>query len=216
MILAVLPVTSFVENVYIVGDDETKEAAVIDPGGEADRILEAVDQLGVTVKYILNTHGHMDHVGGVMKVQEATGALFGIHARDIETSQRAPAGYVASLVPDFVQPPDPDMELKDGDEFKVGQVTLKIIETPGHTMGSLCIQAGGVLFSGDTLFQGSVGRTDFPGSSTEALVESVRGKLFVDLEDDTVVLPGHGAQTSIGHEKAHNPFVGIGSKLWTP
>ena len=216
MKIRVLPVTSFVENVYIVADDESNEAAVIDPGGEAERILEAIRQLGVTVKYILNTHGHLDHVGGVKQVREATGALFGIHANDIETSRRTPAGYVATLVPDFVVPPEPDMELKEGDEFQVGQVTLRIIETPGHTMGSLCVQGDGVLFSGDTLFQGSVGRTDFPEASTEALADSIRNKLFQDLEDETVVLPGHGAQTSIGHEKMHNPFVGLRGKLWTP
>ena len=216
MILAVLPVTSFVENVYIVGDDETKEAAVIDPGGEAERILGGIEELGVNVKYILNTHGHSDHVGGVKRVREATGALFGIHAEDIAISQRQPAGYVATLVPDFVVPPEPDMELKEGDEFRLGQITLRIIETPGHTMGSLCIQTDGLLFSGDTLFQGSVGRTDFPGSSTEALVDSIRSKLFTELDDETAVLPGHGAQTSIGHEKMNNRFVGLGGKLWMP
>ena len=215
MILAVLPVTSFVENVYIVGDEETKDAAVIDPGGEGERIVDALKELGVTVKYILNTHGHADHVGAVKTVRDATGALFGIHANDIETSKRKPAGYIKSLIPDFVAPPDPDMELKDGDEFQVGSLTLKVIETPGHTMGSLCVLVDKVLFAGDTLFQGSVGRTDFPGSSQEALVRSIRGKLF-DLPDDTAVLPGHGGQTSIGHEKQHNPFVGVRSKLWVP
>ncbi len=215
MKIHIMPVTSFVENVYIIQDEEANEAVIVDPGGEGERIVEAVEGLGVTVKYILNTHGHLDHVGAVATVREATGAQFGIHANDIETSKRAPAGYIANLIPDFVVPPDPDMEISDGDEFQVGELTLRVIETPGHTMGSCCIQLGRTLFSGDTLFQGSVGRTDFPGSSHEALVESVRSKLF-DLEDETVVLPGHGGQTSIGHEKQNNPFVGLRSKLWTP
>lgn len=215
MKLHVMPVTSFVENVYFIVDEDANEAAIIDPGGEADRINAAIDQLGVTVKYILNTHGHMDHVGGVTRVKEHTGAQWGIHANDIETAQRKPAGYIANLIPDFVPPPDPDLELKDGDEFQVGNITLKVIETPGHTMGSLCVLADEALFAGDTLFQGSVGRTDFPGSSHEALVNSIRTRLF-DLKDEVVVLPGHGPETSIGREKVYNPFVGTRSKLWVP
>ncbi|MCL0101751.1 MBL fold metallo-hydrolase [Dehalococcoidia bacterium] len=215
MKIHVIPVTSFVENVYIISDEDSKEGAIVDPGGEADRIIKTVEELGLTIKYILNTHGHVDHVGGVSRVQEATGAQFGIHHNDVEMSQRPPAGYVANLVPDFVQPPPPDLELKDGDEFMVGGFKLTIIDTPGHTMGSLCVAGEGVLFSGDTLFQGSVGRTDFPGSSTEALVESIRTRLF-ELAEDTVVLPGHGAQTSIGFEKENNPFVGTRNDLWTP
>lgn len=215
MKIHVMPVTSFVENVYIIQDEETMEAAIVDPGGEGDRIIKAVEDLGVTVKYILNTHGHLDHVGAVAVVREATQAKFGIHSEDIETSKRPPAGYISSLIPDFVAPPDPDIELKDGDEFQVGTIKLKVIETPGHTMGSLCVSTDGLLFSGDTLFQGSVGRTDFPGSSHESLVASIRDRLF-DLGDDIVVLPGHGGQTSIGHEKQHNPFVGTRNNLWTP
>ena len=215
MILHVMPVTAFAENVYILGDETTKEAIIIDPGGEAERILGAVQELGVTIKYILNTHGHMDHVGGVTKVQEGTGAQFGIHEEDVETAKRAPRAYTSQLIPDYVEPPDPDMLLKEGDEFQVGEITVTVIETPGHTMGSICFHAGGHLFAGDTLFNGSVGRTDFPGSSHEALVESVQGKLW-DLDEQTVVLPGHGPETSIGHEKAHNPFVGVRSKLWLP
>ncbi len=215
MILKVLPVTAFVENAYILASEETKEAAVIDPGGEADRILALIDELGVTVKYILTTHGHMDHVGGVATVREATGAQFAIHQRDVELIKRQPAGYALRLIPDFVDPPAPDLIVKDGDEFQVGEITLKAIETPGHTMGSSCYLTDGLLFAGDTLFQGSVGRTDFPGSSTEALVKSIRERLFA-LDDRVVVLPGHGPETSIGQERMHNPFVGIRARLWTP
>ena len=215
MILNMLPVTAFAENVYFVGDEETKEAIIIDPGGEADRILEAIEQLGITVKYILNTHGHMDHVGGVAKVREATGAQWGIHENDVETSRRAPMDYTLRLIPDYVPPPEPDFIIADGDEYQAGDVTVKVIETPGHTMGSICFHAEDVLFAGDTLFNGSVGRTDFPGSSQEALLTSIRDRLF-DLDGATVVLPGHGPQTSIEHEKTHNPFVGTRSQLWLP
>ena len=215
MILKIVPVTAFVENAYILASEQTKEAVVFDPGGEADRINAVIDEMGVTVKYILNTHGHMDHVGGVAKVREATGAQFGIHETDVAMMQRQPAGYAFRLIPDFVEPPDPDLLVKDGDEFQVGDLCIKAIETPGHTMGSMCYLLDGLLISGDTLFQGSVGRTDFPGSSSEALVESIQTKLF-DLDEETVVYPGHGPETSIGYEKLNNPFVGVRSRLWTP
>lgn len=215
MILKILPVTAFVENVYILASEETKEAVVFDPGGEADRINALIDEMGVTVKYILNTHGHMDHVGGVAKVREATDAQFGIHETDVEMMRRQPADYAFRLIPDFVEPPEPDLLVKDGDEFQVGDMSIKAIETPGHTMGSTCYLVDGLLISGDTLFQGSVGRTDFPGSSSEALVESIRTRLF-ELDDETVVYPGHGPETSIGYEKLNNPFVGVRSRLWTP
>ena len=215
MILKILPVTAFVENVYILASEETKEAVVFDPGGEADRINALIDEMGVTVKYILNTHGHMDHVGGITKVREATDAKFGIHETDVEMMRRQPADYAFRLIPDFVEPPEPDLLVKDGDEFQVGDMSIKAIETPGHTMGSTCHLVDGLLISGDTLFQGSVGRTDFPGSSSEALVESIRTRLF-ELDDETVVYPGHGPETSIGYEKLNNPFVGVRSRLWTP
>ena len=129
--------------------------------------------------------------------------------------RRQPADYAFRLIPDFVEPPEPDLLVKDGDEFQVGDMSIKAIETPGHTMGSTCYLVDGLLISGDTLFQGSVGRTDFPGSSSEALVESIRTRLF-ELDDETVVYPGHGPETSIGYEKLNNPFVGVRSRLWTP
>lgn len=212
MILQVLPVTAFAENVYFVGDEKSKEAAVIDPGGESQRILAVIKELGVTVKYILNTHGHMDHVGAVKAVKDATGALFGIHAQDVAVAQRPPARQIASLIPDFAPAPAPDLDLKEGDEFALGDLVLRIIETPGHTMGCVCIHTDGVLFSGDTLFEGSIGRTDFPGSSHEMLVSSVRTKLWT-LDDETLVLPGHGPDTTIGREKKYNPFVGLRAQL---
>ena len=215
MQLHVVPVTSFVENTYILSDEKAKEAIIFDPGGEADRILEAVKELGLTVKYILNTHGHMDHVGGVLKVREGTGASWGIHADDAIMAKRQPASYALRLIPDYQDPPEPDLMLKENDEFTIGAITVKVIETPGHTMGSICFLADGVLISGDTLFQGSVGRTDFPGSSTEALVKSIKEKLF-SLDEETVVLPGHGGETSIKQEKLYNPFVGARGRLWTP
>lgn len=212
MQIAIVPVTAFVENVYILADEESKEAIVIDPGGEAEKILSAVRQMGATVKHILCTHGHMDHVGAVMPLREATGAHYAIHENDAEMARRDPPSYLNRLIPDFVQPPEPDVLLKDGDVLTAGAISLLVIETPGHTMGGVCLLGQGVLFAGDTLFQGSVGRTDFPGSSPEALVQSIRGRLFL-LAPETVVFPGHGGQTTIGQEKVYNPFVGEGSSL---
>ncbi|MSQ24863.1 MAG: MBL fold metallo-hydrolase [Dehalococcoidia bacterium] len=210
MQLAIVPVTAFVENVYILADEESKEAIIIDPGGESAKLLEAVRQMGVTVKHILCTHGHMDHVGAVLPLREATGARYAIHENDAEMARREPPSYLHRLIPDFVQAPEPDALLQDGDVLTVGALSLRVIETPGHTMGSLCLLANGALFAGDTLFQGSVGRTDFPGSSPEALVQSIRGRLFL-LAPETVVFPGHGGQTTIGQEKVFNPFVGEGA-----
>lgn len=212
MQVGVLPVTAFVENAYFLVAEGTKEAVLIDPGGEAARILAAVKELGVSVRYILDTHGHIDHVGAVHKVRDATGAKYGIHANDVPMTQLAPASYTFRLIPDYEMPPLPDFLLKDGDEVTFGDVTVRVIETPGHTMGSTCLLAGGLLFAGDTLFQASVGRTDFPGSSQAALVKSITTKLF-KLPDDVAVFPGHGVQTSIGEERESNPFVGKRGQL---
>jgi len=207
MQVGMLSVTSFVENVYFVTDEESKEGIIIDAGGEPERILAAVKELGVTVKYLLDTHGHIDHVGGVKKVREATGARYAIHTNDVAMTQLAPAEYVYRLIPDYENPPQPDFLLKDGDALNFGGLSVRVIETPGHTMGSTCLLVNGLLFAGDTLFAESVGRTDLPGSSTAALVKSIQGKLFA-LPEETIVLPGHGPQTTIGHERVNNPFVG--------
>ena len=199
MILKILPVTAFVENVYILASEETKEAVVFDPGGEADRINALIDEMGVTVKYILNTHGHMDHVGGVAKVREATDARFGIHEIDVEMMRRQPADYAFRLIPDFVEPPEPDLLVKDGDEFQIGELCIKAIETPGHTMGSTCYLVDSLLISGDTLFPGGPGKSRSPEAFVQ-LLNSITTKLLT-LSDDTAVYPGHGDDTTIGEAR---------------
>ena len=197
------------ENTYIVGSEETKECVVIDPGAEADRIMEEVESLGLTVKYILNTHGHGDHIGGVAGVKEATGATYGIHEADVELLTRD-SQWMKLMVRDSQEAPEPDVFVKDGDVFTVGDVELTAIETPGHTQGGVCYYTEGIVFTGDTLFQGSVGRFDTPEGDGKQLVLGIFTKIMT-LPADTRVYPGHGPDTTIAREKLTNPFLSGGS-----
>ncbi len=197
------------ENTYIVGSEETKECVVIDPGAEADRIMEEVESLGLTVKYILNTHGHGDHIGGVAGVKEATGATYGIHEADVELLTRD-SQWMKLMVRDSQEAPEPDIFVKDGDVFTVGEVELTAIETPGHTQGGVCYYTEGTVFTGDTLFQGSVGRFDTPEGDGKQLVLGIFTKIMT-LPADTRVYPGHGPDTTIAREKLTNPFLSGGS-----
>lgn len=196
-------------NCYIVGCETTKEALVIDPGEDGERILQAVAAAGLTVKMIVNTHGHFDHVGANALLVEKTGAPLYIHVSDAPFLPRIrehAAGYGLKV---RVSPP-PDRVLHGGETLKVGTLSVSVIHTPGHTPGGICLYVEGHLFSGDTLFADSVGRTDLTGGNHEDLVEGIRNKLFI-LPDSTIVHPGHGADTTIGREKHHNPFVGAGA-----
>ena len=197
------------ENTYIVGSEETKECVIIDPGAEADLILEEVQNLGLTVKYILNTHGHGDHIGAVADLKEATGASYGIHEADVELLSRD-RQWMTLMIPGSKEPPDPDIFVKDGDVFNLGDVELTAIETPGHTKGGVCYYGGGAVFTGDTLFQGSVGRFDTPEGDGRQLVLGIFTKIMT-LPADTKVYPGHGPDTSVAREKLTNPFLSGGS-----
>ena len=162
--------------------------------------------MGVTIKVIANSHGHLDHVLGVRGVQAATGAKFLLHAQDLPVARSA-ASSSAVLMGRFVEgPPDPDGFVADGDEVEVAGVKLKVIHTPGHTPGSVSFYTEGMLFSGDTLFQGSIGRTDLPGGDYGQEMASIVEKLLA-LPDETIVLPGHMRETRIGFERQTNPFV---------
>lgn len=204
MILESLEVGPIMANCYILGCEETKEAAVIDPGGDADRILQALARLGLTVKLIINTHGHFDHVGANKQMKAATGAPILIHEKD------APMlGHLSSSAASFGlsvdNSPTPDQMPGDGDTLTFGNISLKVIHLPGHSPGGIALQTGDSVFVGDTLFSGSIGRTDLPGGDYNQLIASVRLKLF-SLPDDTKVYCGHGPATSIGREKRYNPF----------
>ena len=213
-------VGSFQCNCHVLADERTKEAVIIDPGDEPDEILAIVKDLGVTVKALLHTHCHLDHITGTRAVKEKTGASIHIHERDrnlYEGLKQQYASVLAMFGFDLGRGNEPlpvDGYLKDGQVFTFGAQSIGVIHTPGHTPGSCCFTLDGVrdrmVFSGDTLFAGSIGRTDLPGGSLDTEVASIRAKLFT-LDPDTRVLPGHGPETRIREEKAENPFCGDGA-----
>jgi len=195
-------------NCFIAGCEDTHEAVVIDPGDEADRILLSLAESKLKVKYILNTHGHFDHVAANKKMKDATGADLIIHALDAPMlSQISDTATMWGLAADDSPPPDQTAE--EGDIINFGNLSLKVIHTPGHTQGGISFYADDCVFVGDTLFAGSIGRTDFEGGNFETLIASIREKLF-RLADDTRVLTGHGPETTIGSEKQSNPFARLG------
>ena len=206
MIIKDLVVGPLMANCFIFGCKKTREAVVIDPGGDADRILLSLADSELEVKYIINTHGHFDHVSGNGKMKDATGADILIHPLD------APMlGMLSSNAAVFgisvENSPSCDQTIEEGETISFGNISLKVTHTPGHTPGGISLYTDGIVFVGDTLFAGSIGRTDFPGGDFDTLISSIKTKLF-DMDDDMRVLSGHGPETSIGNEKRFNPFVG--------
>jgi len=208
LIIKSLVVGPIMANCFIVGCEDTRTAVVIDPGADDDKILMALANLKLTVKYILNTHGHFDHVGANKRMKDVTGAEILIHAMDAPMLSLLSASAAAWGMSAENSPP-PDRTLTDGDTVAFGNITLNVIHTPGHTPGGISFSTDGHVFVGDTLFAGSIGRTDFPGGNYETLISSIRNKLF-RLDDDVQVFTGHGPETRIGQEKRFNPFVGLG------
>jgi glyoxylase-like metal-dependent hydrolase (beta-lactamase superfamily II) len=191
-------------NTYLVGDRVAGEAVVIDPGGEVAEILEFLTKERLRLKYIVDTHGHFDHVSGNRALKEATGARLLIHEADAGMLRTAERDARLFMIVASNSPPA-DMVLKGGEELKVGAVTLRVVPTPGHTPGGITLLAEGVAFCGDLVFHGSVGRTDLPGGSERVLLESIRRHILT-LQDDTVIYPGHGPETTVGLERRQNPF----------
>lgn len=194
-------------NCYIL--ESRDECLVIDPGGGADEILNYINSSGKCLKLIVNTHGHGDHIGAVEALRKATGAVYMVHAADEDMVMDAninlsgPMGFPTSLS-------KPDVLLKENDTVSLGDISLKVIHTPGHTPGGICLfgeyEGGPVLFSGDSLFAEGIGRCDFPGGSMDTLVGVLKEKIMT-LPPDTKVYPGHGPSTEIGWERTHNPYL---------
>ncbi len=204
MILQKLELSSFGSNCYIVGDEATKEGMIIDPGADGSFIMEQVKALGLKTKLIVLTHSHIDHVGGLAEVKEATGAEIAIHEVEAPFLQKRPF-RMAFLPP---SPPAPPAErlLKEGDVITLGKLKFKVLHTPGHTSGGICLVGDGIVFTGDTLFNFGIGRADFPGSDYDQELDSIRNKLMT-LPDNYKVCPGHGPDSTIGAERKGNPFL---------
>jgi glyoxylase-like metal-dependent hydrolase (beta-lactamase superfamily II) len=207
MIIKTLPVGPIMANCFIVGCNETLEAVVIDPGDEPDKILASLAESNLQVKFIINTHGHFDHVSANKGIHMATKAPILIHALDAPMLQQISAS-AANWGLSAENSPSADRTIDDDDTITFGKIKFKVIHTPGHTPGGISLFTDGHVFVGDTLFAGSIGRTDFPGGDFETLKSSIQDKLFA-LGDDVRVYTGHGPETSIGHEKRTNPFVGV-------
>ena len=208
MILKKLVVGPFAANCYIVGSELTKEGVIIDPGDEARHILKKVKDLQLDIKVIVLTHGHIDHVGGVKEVKEATGAEVAIHTDDAKSVSGQEGRLISMLVSglSYPAPSSPDRLLNGGDSIDIGDLNFLVLHTPGHTPGGICLLGNGVVFTGDTLFNYGVGRTDLPGGSHSQLMNSLHTKLMV-LPDETIVYPGHGPETTIGAERRGNPYL---------
>lgn len=192
-------------NIYLVADEKSGEAVLIDATQDLPEIQKAVKDLGVKVKYILLTHGHFDHILGLNSLKKSLNAPAVICKDDLVISDNINEFTRLFGLPDSV-PPKYDMYIKDGDEILLGLYKIKVIHTPGHTEGGVCYLVDGKLFSGDTLFKGSVGRTDLFGGNFGKLSDSIKNKLF-KLDDKTEVFPGHGDMTTIGFEKKYNEII---------
>jgi hydroxyacylglutathione hydrolase len=208
MIVKGLAVGPLEANCFIVADEGSKRAMIIDPGDEPDRIMSAVGEGGLSVDYLVCTHAHFDHVGAVPEIKKATGARIVIHTDEMEIYLGA--RDMAAFWGYGIEPlPEPDILVKEGDEIRLGTLVFKVLHTPGHSPGGICLLGEGVVITGDTLFAGSVGRTDFHGGDMSRLRQSFDRLLA--LPPDTEILAGHGPRSTIGRERSENFF----SKLFT-
>jgi len=191
-------------NCYVVYDKKSLDAIVIDPGDEPEKVLKLAKSQDLRIRSIICTHGHFDHTGGIYAIRERTGAKVLLHVDELPVYlQAASHGAIWGL--NITEPPHPDQFVKDGDDISAGSTVLKVMHTPGHSPGGICLAAGSIVFTGDTVFAGSIGRTDFPGGSIEALKISFRK--ILSLPPETVLYPGHGNWTTVADEWRQNFFV---------
>lgn len=205
MVLIRLVVGPLQVNCFILADEKTLEAVVIDPGDDAQDILKVIKDKGLKVKYIVDTHAHFDHVGANKAIKDATGAELLLHEADaavLATVSRQSSSF--GMAP--VSSPPADRYVKHGDVITAGEVSLKVLHTPGHTPGGISLLEQGMVFTGDALFAGSIGRADFPGGDLMTLLRSIKTHLMI-LPDDTKVFSGHGPASTIGEERRDNPFL---------
>ena len=207
MIHAIIPVGPLQCNCSVIGDEGTREAMVIDPGADINDVLALVRKHGLTVKQIVITHAHIDHVGGAMKLRQITGAPILLNQNDYALLKMldVQAAWVGMASPGKVEI---DQSLAEGEKLRAGSLEATVLHTPGHTEGSVCLyfSAQQKLIAGDTLFAGSIGRTDLPGGSLEKIMSSLHQRVLA-LPDETIVVPGHGPLTTIGEERENNPFL---------
>ena len=203
------PVPPLSCNCSILGDPETKQAVIVDPGGNPDRILQEVNALGMTVTMVLHTHAHFDHFLASGHIKKSTGAVLCLHPDDRQLWDLLEVQCQMFGVP-YIPAPPPDQWLKDEGLITLGTVEGRVVHTPGHTPGSLCFyfESDNVLLSGDTLFRGGIGRTDLWGGDPRAIERSIRERLY-SLRETTQVVPGHGPETQIGHERQYNAFISV-------
>jgi len=192
-------------NCYLVSCDQTRKAVLIDPGAGSQMILEWLNKHDLDIQYILLTHGHYDHIGAVEELRRKLGLQVAIHKDDADMLLN-PAKNLSHFLGKNVALSPAEILLEDNQQLKLGKIILKVLHTPGHTPGSICLLTGEGLISGDTLFNGSVGRTDFPGGNMQVLIDSISRKLL-QLDDNTPVYPGHESKTTIGRERKYNPFI---------
>lgn len=200
-----MPAGIYAANCYIVYSETTKDGIVVDPGGDVDQILGIIEKNNIAVQYIILTHGHGDHIGGIVELKAALNVPILIHEGDMELLTDGNKNLSTTMAMGTVEI-KPDSLVNDGDILKFGDLEALIIHTPGHTKGGISIKIKDNIITGDTLFAGSIGRTDLLGGDFNTIIKSIKEKLLI-YPDDTIVFPGHGEESTIGNEKKHNPFL---------